>query len=206
MAAEGELVHPVVAVMVARVLSSSGIGRLEHTRKGDEADEGVVMIENIFVAIGCLIMLLIAGSIYTVHRYRSLRRFKLLVYILAFLSGVCLYRAYSDPVTVAWEPPVPSNSVAGYMVYHGGTSGQYTQAVDAGTALALSLEIDKTLPYYAVIAAYNTSSNFSAPSSEAVWHPVSTAPSNATIRDASNVITNFINLSITGTITTGGAQ
>ena len=40
--------------------------------------------------------------------------------------------ATAGQVSLAWDPPIPSNSVAGYKIYYGETSRVYTDELDAG--------------------------------------------------------------------------
>lgn len=95
-----------------------------------------------------------------------------------FIAGlaVCLNVADSTraaEVSIAWDPPSPSNSVVGYKVYYGFASRDYTTSVDAGNMTTCTIDgLSPSITYYFAITAYNSSSNESGYSSELVWDNV----------------------------------
>jgi fibronectin type 3 domain-containing protein len=83
----------------------------------------------------------------------------------------------SPSITLAWDPSTGTN-VAGYHVYCGGSSGNYTNTIDAGdntTATVTNLTLGAT--YYFAATAYDSSGLESAFSSEISYTvPASNAP------------------------------
>ena len=73
-------------------------------------------------------------------------------------------------VTLAWNPSVPSTGVAGYSIYYGVRSGNYTNLVDAGLAtngVVSNLVVGTT--YYFATTAHTSTGLESDFSNEAVW-------------------------------------
>jgi hypothetical protein len=71
---------------------------------------------------------------------------------------------------LAWNSSVPSNGVAGYRLYYGQSSGQYTNSIDAGLATTTSVSnLQAGATYYFVATAYSAAGWESAYSNEAVW-------------------------------------
>jgi len=73
-------------------------------------------------------------------------------------------------VTLAWDPSVGATNVAGYYIYWGGTTGNYTNRIDAG--LATNGVVSNLLAggtYYFAATAYTSSGLQSGYSSEVVW-------------------------------------
>ena len=83
-------------------------------------------------------------------------------------------------VSIAWDPPIPSDNVAGYKIYWGQGSRDYTGNVDAGNVCSGKVpDLDQSKTYYFALTAYNSSSNESDFSAELVWDntaPTLTAP------------------------------
>ena len=77
-------------------------------------------------------------------------------------------------MTVAWAAPLTSADglkmadLAGYRVYYGTTSGNYTSTIDVPGATALTYTISglPTNTYYVIVKAYDSSNNESSASSE----------------------------------------
>ena len=74
--------------------------------------------------------------------------------------------AYASGVTVSWVENSASN-VAGYMVYYGTASHNYTSDVNAGTFTSVAIDgLTPGVTYYFAVTAYNNSGNQSAYSQE----------------------------------------
>ena len=72
--------------------------------------------------------------------------------------------------TLAWNPSVSSNQVAGYFVYHGGATRSYTNRFDVGLATsAVVTNLAAGMAYYFAITAYMSSGLESDYSNEAEW-------------------------------------
>ena len=94
--------------------------------------------------------------------------------------------AQAASVSIAWNPPIPSNNVTGYKIYHGFGSRDYvTNTLDTGLAQTGTVaRLDPTLTYYFAVTAYNVYSNESEYSVELVWDntaPVITGPESLTL-------------------------
>lgn len=79
----------------------------------------------------------------------------------------------STTASLSWDAPdanidgSPVSDVAGYRVYYGTSSGNYTSSVDIGLANAAVIEsLTPGTTYYFVVTVYDTSGNESAYSSE----------------------------------------
>jgi hypothetical protein len=71
---------------------------------------------------------------------------------------------------LAWNPSVPSTNVAGYTIYYGGATGNYTNQLNIGLAtngVVSNLVAGRT--YYFAATAYTSSGLESAYSDEVVW-------------------------------------
>jgi len=77
---------------------------------------------------------------------------------------------HAATVSISWDPPTPSNNVAGYKIYHGTAIRTYTGRVDVGDHTQGSVSgLDPTKTYHFAITAYNTATNESDYSAELVW-------------------------------------
>jgi hypothetical protein len=93
---------------------------------------------------------------------RSNNTFLLPTHIVFILSLILLYlcilapSAHSGAVTLAWDPNSPSEEIAGYRLYYGSESRNYTSVIDItnGTLKKIS-KLDKGYHYYFAVTAYN---------------------------------------------------
>jgi hypothetical protein len=77
--------------------------------------------------------------------------------------------ASAVPVTFAWDA-VSDPSLAGYMLYYGYASGQYSFSVNVGNTTTASLaDLDQSKVYYIAATAYDTSGNESSFSNEVTY-------------------------------------
>lgn len=77
----------------------------------------------------------------------------------------------SKPVTLAWLAS-PDPSVAGYAVYYGAVSGNYTSRIDLGTNTAASVPgLAPGANYFFVVVAYDANHVESTPSNEILVNP-----------------------------------
>jgi len=82
------------------------------------------------------------------------RVLRFLFLVMAFILPGSLARA----VTVAWSAS-PSSGVAGYRIYYGKTSGNYTASVDVGNVTSASLtSLAAGVTYYLSVVAYSATS------------------------------------------------
>jgi hypothetical protein len=97
--------------------------------------------------------------------HRVLRRLgQLIALTLALVSGSRLQGAQS--VTLAWDPN-PEPDIAGYILYYGLSSGNYTSTTNVGNRTTNTVSgLSSGVTYYFVVTAYNTSSLESDPSTE----------------------------------------
>jgi hypothetical protein len=102
----------------------------------------------------------------------------------SFLSSrvvACLFSLLSVPataaagtVTLAWEPNAESD-VAGYVVYYGTSTGQYSTSVDVGRQTWFQfVEPDSSVRYFLAVRAYNTAGAQSGFSQEVSTSPAGT--------------------------------
>ncbi|HEY2952973.1 MAG TPA: fibronectin type III domain-containing protein, partial [Verrucomicrobiae bacterium] len=83
---------------------------------------------------------------------------------LALFSGRPLQAGQS--VTLAWDPN-PENDIAGYILYYGVASGNYTSVTNVGNRTTNTVSgLTSAVTYYFAVTAYNTSSLESDPSTE----------------------------------------
>ena len=109
---------------------------------------------------------------------------------LYLLMAVILLAAFNvceaASVSIAWDPPIASNGVTGYKIYHGPMSRGYTASGDAGNVCSGRVsDLDPAKTYYFAITAYNSSSNESEYSAELVWDntlPTITGPSSRLLK------------------------
>jgi hypothetical protein len=88
------------------------------------------------------------------------------LWALALLLVVLSTHAFAATITFGWDP-IPDSDLAGYRLYYGYTSGQYSVHVDVGksTTAALS-DMDDAQIYFFAMAAYDTAGNQSGFSNE----------------------------------------
>jgi hypothetical protein len=92
-----------------------------------------------------------------------------LILVLLLLAFPALVKA--NTVGLAWDPNAESD-VAGYLVFYGTQSGNYSGYVDVGAATnALMNTGSSTTSYYFAVAAYSTAGIRSALSAEVQWSP-----------------------------------
>jgi hypothetical protein len=73
-------------------------------------------------------------------------------------------------VSLAWNPNDSATNVAGYFIYYGGTTGNYTNQIDVGLAtngVVSNLQAGAT--YYFATTAYTSSGVESGYSAEIMW-------------------------------------
>jgi hypothetical protein len=102
-------------------------------------------------------------------RYKS-------VYFGLLLFFLCLFNAYNihaANVTLSWIPPTtkadgtPLTDLAGYKIYFGGSSKNYTQNIDVGNVTSYTVSnLSTGTVYYFATTAYDASSNESSFSNE----------------------------------------
>ncbi len=133
----------------------------------------------------------------------------ILVFLLLALSAPVQGQS-PQSATLAWDPAVGVTNVAGYYIYCGGTTGSYTNRIDAG--LATSCVVSNLLAgatYYFATTAYTSSGLESGYSSEVVWQCPQLLPSlaaPAAVQDQYTCSTNADNtLTIIGYTGPGGA-
>jgi len=109
-------------------------------------------------------------------------------WLYAWMAAIILTAPSMCPaasVSIAWDPPIPSTGVAGYNIYYGPESRDYTASVDTGNVTSGRVDdLDPTKTHYFTLTAYNASSNESEYSAELVWDneaPTITAPASIEI-------------------------
>ena len=90
----------------------------------------------------------------------SLIRTRLSSLIIIILLTLCPFlsptNSFARDVTLAWDPPVITTDVTGYMIHYGTASGNYSQAIDVG--IAISYTVSNLLDgqtYYFTVTSYN---------------------------------------------------
>jgi hypothetical protein len=78
--------------------------------------------------------------------------------------------AYSAQVSIAWDPG--TGPIAGYNVYYGVSTGQYTNSLDAGNNLSCTLQNLSSSTYYIAALDYDVNHNESGLSTELVIQPL----------------------------------
>src|SRR5215208_336984 len=81
------------------------------------------------------------------------------------LSLIFAVSADAATVTIAWDPS-PDETVIGYQVYVGTSSGSYTATFDVGLATSFSYSPPDASTYYFAVAAYSAGPLLGALSSE----------------------------------------
>ena len=107
------------------------------------------------------------------------RRGKLLPLALSLFFIFCLLNtnvAFAGSATLSWTPPTtnvdstPLTDLAGYKVYYGTSSGNYTQSININNTATTTYQIDNLTDgttYYFSVTAYDTLNNESGYSNEA---------------------------------------
>lgn len=92
--------------------------------------------------------------------------------LLEYLAALTFALALGSPlqgaqsVTLAWDQN-PENDIAGYILYYGVASGNYTNAINVGNTTTNTVSgLISAVTYFFVVTAYNTSSLESDPSTE----------------------------------------
>ena len=110
-------------------------------------------------------------------------------------------------VTLAWNPSVGATDVAGYFIYYGGTTGNYTNRIDVG--LATSGVVSNLLggaTYYFATTVYTSSGLESEYSSEVMWQCPQLSPLSAALQAQYPCSTNAGNtLTVIGYTGPGGS-
>src|SRR5215212_2001663 len=77
--------------------------------------------------------------------------------ITAFAVALCFIScviAAAEPLVLTWEPNSEPD-IAGYIVYYGLSSREYTVSVDVGDRTSFQLEGNASYQYYFALRAYN---------------------------------------------------
>ena len=93
------------------------------------------------------------------------------------LDGIntCMFRllagnAPPQSATLFWDPSVSAPDVAGYYIYYGGATGNYTNRTDVGLATTAVVNgLVAGVTYYFATTAYSSSGDESGYSNEVVW-------------------------------------
>ncbi len=82
-------------------------------------------------------------------------------------------KVYSGQATLSWDPPTtnadgtPLTDLAGYKIYYGTSSGNYSQTIDVSNVTTYQVNnLSEGLTYYFAATAYDTSNNESSYSNE----------------------------------------
>ncbi len=92
------------------------------------------------------------------------------VLALTFALFLSTGQAYSAQLSVAWNPG--TGPIAGYNVYYGVATGQYTNSVNAGNNLSATLQNLSNSTYYIAARDYDANNDESSFSTELVVQPV----------------------------------
>src|SRR4030042_2475048 len=97
--------------------------------------------------------------------------FLFVVFIL--LGFLYVPSAFAGFATISWDPPVtnadgtPVNDLAGYKIYYGTSSGNYSQNIDVGNVTTYTVgNLTEGITYYFAATSYDTARNESADSNE----------------------------------------
>jgi hypothetical protein len=91
------------------------------------------------------------------------RRSGLFFALFLWAARLCLQ---ADTVTLAWDPNSESD-LAGYRLYYGEASGEYSQSVDVGNTNTITVStLNEATTYFFVVTAYDTTGLESDPSNE----------------------------------------
>jgi hypothetical protein len=111
-----------------------------------------------------------------VSSLRFTNRFSTFIIALVFVSMVFAQKASAlttSQCNIAWNPD--SGSVAGYDVYWGTSSGNYTNSSNVGNVTTATLQNLSSTAYYIAVTAYNSSGNQGAYSPELVIYPLTSS-------------------------------
>ena len=87
--------------------------------------------------------------------------------LLQFVSSILFVSVcFGLPVTFEWDPNIETD-LAGYRLYWGIGSGEYTQSIDVGNVTTYTLNLNESS--YIVATAYDTDNNESEYSNEVYW-------------------------------------
>jgi hypothetical protein len=93
---------------------------------------------------------------------------RVLVVLVVVLSLFTRASTWAASVSLAWNPS-PSLTVAGYEIFYGLASGDYTSSVDAGTNTSWTMSgFTSGVPYYIAVLAYDAAGNESLLSNEVI--------------------------------------
>src|SRR5690348_15385511 len=95
------------------------------------------------------------------------RRTVWLGWILLFVFGLLAQAQTAPGVTLSWDPS--GSNVAGYRLYYGSPSGNYSQIVDVGNVTSFTLNLRHGRTYYFVVSAYDDTGAESGPSNEVAF-------------------------------------
>ncbi len=98
---------------------------------------------------------------------RSYRRWgmKRILFCILLVSLLFVSHAFAYDVTLSWDPPTtnadgtPLTDLAGYKVYYGNASGNYTSNLDVGNVTTYTVTGLQPGTYYFAVTAYDTSGN-----------------------------------------------
>ncbi|MBV8900542.1 MAG: fibronectin type III domain-containing protein [Verrucomicrobia bacterium] len=98
-------------------------------------------------------------------------------------------------VTLLWDPPSDDSGIAGYRLYYGTTSGNYSQSTEVGNATTTTvsnLTLGQT--YYFAVTDYNTAGIESVPSNEVSFTAVAVqnGPPTVSLTVSPSVGTRFV--------------
>lgn len=103
-----------------------------------------------------LALSIIKNSKLKIQNYPALPRLLLSLSFLLLILIFFTQSAHSRAVTLAWDPNSPSENIAGYRLYYGSESRNYTSMIDImnGTLKKIS-KLSKGQYYYFAVTAYN---------------------------------------------------
>ena len=78
-------------------------------------------------------------------------------FLVMVFFAVCTSSVYAYSITLAWDPNAASEGVAGYKIYYGTESHNYTMAIDVSASTVKSVaRLKKGMAYYFAATAYNS--------------------------------------------------
>lgn len=135
----------------------------------------------------------------------------LLLAIAGYLASGQAYGQTASSITLAWNRTSGANT-AGYRLYYGASSRNYTNVVDARTATNATVSVQKNgTTYYFAVTAYSPDGLESSYSSEISYTPSPTAPQGLTFASTAGTITapfaannGMVSQTVETGVTTGG--
>jgi hypothetical protein len=129
-------------------------------------------------------------------------------FIGAFVAFISASAAAASSVTLGWDPSTSTN-VAGYKVYYGPASGNYTNSVTAAASSATTATVSNLVAgatYYFAATAYDTSNLESEFSNEVVYTNAGSAPPSVALTSPANgaIYTEPATISLTAAVNTNG--